>query len=63
MKRFLYVVVLLVIVTGASAQFVQSNVMLVNSPTSVNSGTGLEKMTTDNYGRFYIGYNPVSVDW
>jgi hypothetical protein len=63
MKRFLYVVVLLVIATGASAQFVQSNVMLVNSPTSANSGTGLEKMTTDNYGRFYIGYNPVSVDW
>jgi hypothetical protein len=63
MKRFLYVVVLLVIATGASAQFVQSNVMLVNSPTSTNSGTGLEKMTTDNYGRFYIGYNPVSVNW
>lgn len=63
MKRLSFIVVLLVIATGAFAQFAQSSAMQSNAPANTNSGNSFSKMTTDNYGRFYIGYNPVSVDW
>ena len=63
MKRLSFFVVLLVIATGAFAQFVQSNTMQNNNSASTNFGNPFSKMTTDNYGRLYIGYNPISVDW
>lgn len=63
MKRLSFIVVLLVIATGAFAQFVQSNPTQTNTAANTNSGNFFSKMTTDNYGRFYIGYNPISVNW
>ena len=63
MKRLSFIVVLLVIATGAFAQFVQSNATQTNTAANTNSGNLFSKMTKDNYSRFYIGYNPVSVNW
>ncbi len=63
MKRLSFIVALLVIATGAFAQFAQSGAVQSNAPANTNSGNFFSKMATDNYGRFYIGYNPISVDW
>ena len=63
MKRLSFIVVLLVIATGAFAQFVQSNATQTNTAANTNSGNLFSKMTKDNYSRFYIGYNPVSAKW
>ena len=63
MKRLSFIVALLVIATGAFAQFAQSSAVQSNAPANTNSGNVFSKMATDNYGRFYIGYNPISVDW
>lgn len=46
------------IATTASAQFVNSG----NAGVS-KSGTGLSAMSTDDYNRFYVGYNPVKINW
>ena len=63
MKRLSFIVALLVVATGAFAQFAQSGAVQSNAPANTNSGNFFSKMTTDNYGRFYIGYNPISVNW
>lgn len=46
------------IATTASAQFVNSG-----SASSAKSGTGLSAMSTDDYNRFYVGYNPMKINW
>lgn len=63
MKRLSFIVALLVIATGAFAQFAQIGAVQSNAPANTNSGNVFSKMATDNYGRFYIGYNPISIDW
>lgn len=63
MKRLSFIVALLVIATGAFAQFAQSGAVQSNAPANTNSRNFFSKMATDNYGRLYIGYNPISVDW
>lgn len=46
------------IATTASAQFVNSGNASVSK-----SGTGLSAMSTDDYNRFYVGYNPMKINW
>jgi hypothetical protein len=60
MKRLSFIVALLVIATGA---FAQSGAMQTNTSESRYYGNIFGKMTNDNYGRLYIGYNPINADW
>lgn len=63
MKRFSFLVVaLLVMTTSAFAQFTQSN-NAVETKSSFNGGNFFSKMSTDDYSRLFVGYNPVSADW
>lgn len=58
MKKLFFLMIACAIATTASAQFVNSG----NAGVS-KSGTGLSAMSTDDYNRFYVGYNPMKINW
>lgn len=62
MKKFYFLLVLalVAIATNASAQFVQSS----SQPASNNNANNFFKnMSTSDYNRFYIGYNPTKINF
>ena len=62
MKKFYFslVVAFMAMTTVASAQFVQSET--TTQPKST-SGNLFSSMTTDDYNRIYVGYNPAKIKW
>jgi len=66
MKRFyyLFVVAFVAMATNASAQFVQSaSDQATLNTTNNNASNFFKQMPSDDYGRFYVGYNPVKIKW
>lgn len=49
------------VATTASAQFVNSGGG--NSRSTASSGNFFGQMSTDDYNRFYVGYNPTKIKW
>ena len=64
MKKFYFflVIAMMAVATSASAQFVQSG---ANNQSRNNnqSGNFFSQMSTDNYSRIYVGYNPTKIKW
>ena len=64
MKKFYFflVIAMMAVATSASAQFVQSG---ANNQSKNNnqSGNFFSQMSTDNYSRIYVGYNPTKIKW
>ena len=64
MKKFYFflVIAIMAMATSASAQFVQSG---ANNQSRNNnqSGNFFSQMSTDNYSRIYVGYNPTKIKW
>lgn len=61
---FLLAVCLLAFVTDSSAQFTNTGASITQTDKSQTSGGGfLSNMTTENYGRWYVNYNPVKLKW
>ena len=64
MKKFYFflVIAMMAAATSASAQFVQSG---ANNQSRNNnqSGNFFSQMSTDNYSRIYVGYNPTKIKW
>ncbi|MBO5972179.1 MAG: outer membrane beta-barrel protein [Alistipes sp.] len=64
MKKFYFflVIAIMAMATSASAQFVQSG---ANNQSKNNnqSGNFFSQMSTDNYSRIYVGYNPTKIKW
>lgn len=66
MKRlyYLFVVAFVAMATNASAQFVQSaNDQATLNTTNNNASSFFKQMPSDDYGRFYVGYNPTKIKW
>ena len=66
MKRlyYLFVVAFVAMATNASAQFVQSaSDQAPLNTTNNNASNFFKQMPSDDYGRFYVGYNPVKIKW
>lgn len=63
MKKFYFslVVAFMAMTTVASAQFVQSETT-TQQPKST-TGNVFSSMTTDDYNRIYVGYNPSKITW
>ncbi|MBQ8779003.1 MAG: outer membrane beta-barrel protein [Alistipes sp.] len=59
MKKLFFLVIACVVASTASAQFVNSG----NANVAAKSGTSLSSMSTDDYNRFYVGYNPTKINW
>lgn len=57
MKKLFFFVVACVFATTASAQFVNSG------SSKVSSGNSISAMSTDDYNRIYVGYNPTKINW
>lgn len=49
------------VATTASAQFVNSG--SGNAKSSASAGNFFGQMSTDDYNRFYVSYNPTSIKW
>lgn len=64
MRRFYFslVAALIAMTTAASAQFVQ-NEASTQPLSNNNAGNIFSSMTTENYNRIYVGYNPVKMNW
>lgn len=62
MKKFYFslVVAFMAMTTVASAQFVQSQ---TTTPSNSTTGNVFSSMTTDDYNRIYVGYNPSKITW
>ena len=63
MKKFYFflVIAMMAVATSASAQFVQSD---ANYYGNNNQGSNFfSQMSTDNYSRIYVGYNPTKIKW
>jgi opacity protein-like surface antigen len=62
MKKFYFslVVAFMAMTTMASAQFVQS---VTTTQSKSTSGNIFSSMTTDDYNRIYVGYNPTNIKW
>lgn len=62
MKKFYFslVVAFMAMTTVASAQFVQSQTTTQSKSTT---GNVFSSMTTDDYNRIYVGYNPSKITW
>ena len=64
MKKFYLslVVAFMSMTTIASAQFVQNDTT-VQQTSNNNIGNIFRSMTTDDYNRIYVGYNPTKITW
>lgn len=63
MKKFYFflVIAMMAVATSASAQIVQSD---ANYYGNNNQGSNFfSQMSTDNYSRIYVGYNPTKIKW
>ena len=63
MKKFYFflVIAMMAVATSASAQIVQSG---ANYYGNNNQGSNFfSQMSTDNYSRIYVGYNPTKIKW
>lgn len=67
MKKLYYllVVVFVAMATNVSAQFVQSTNEQNTANTTTKSGGSnfFKQMSSADYNRFYVGYNPVKIKW
>lgn len=61
MKKLFFLMVTCLVATTASAQFVNSGGG--NSRSTASSGNFFGQMSTDDYNRFYVGYNPTKIKW
>ena len=64
MKKFYFflVIAIMAMATSASAQFVQSGANN-NGRNNNQGGNFFSQMSTDNYSRIYVGYNPTKIKW
>ncbi|MBO5801072.1 MAG: hypothetical protein J6R16_02220 [Alistipes sp.] len=64
MKKFYFflVIAMMAMATSASAQFVQSGANN-QSKNDNQRGNFFSQMSTDNYSRIYVGYNPTKIKW
>ena len=60
MKKLFFLLVASVLATTASAQFVNSG--SANS-SATSGGNAISAMSTDDYNRIYVGYNPMKIKW
>ncbi|MBQ1253970.1 MAG: hypothetical protein IIY05_06465 [Alistipes sp.] len=61
MKKLFFLMVACLVATTASAQFVSSG--SGNARNTASSGNFFGQMSTDDYNRFYVGYNPTKIKW
>ncbi|MBR5334130.1 MAG: hypothetical protein IKV33_05270 [Alistipes sp.] len=61
MKKLFFLMVACLVATTASAQFVNSG--SGNAKSSASSGNFFGQMSTDDYNRFYVSYNPTAMKW
>lgn len=64
MKKFYFflVIAMMAVATSASAQFVQSGANN-NGRNNNQGGNFFSQMSTDNYSRIYVSYNPTKIKW